>query len=389
MEKIKEILSHFPEEPFWSIDWNGLECCELLLPWIMEMRLTSQDPDWHGEGDVWMHTRMVCEELAHMEEFRKLPALQRQELFFAALLHDIGKTRCTRQEAGRLVAPHHAAIGARIARSLLWEKLGCSGTRSAQDFRETVCGLIRYHTVPPYLWEREDRRRLVRIAANGELAKSFNIYLLCLLSQADLLGRIALDRRKLAEQAWFVSLLAAETGCLYGPRNFCSLYTQRAYLAGKRNWPDTELYDHTWGEVALLSGLPGTGKDTWIQKNCSDIPVISLDDFRIRLGISAKGSQASVSAAAQEQAREYLRKKQSFVWNATNLTPVLRERLVGIFEGYGAAVRIIFLETGWEEEMHRNSNRQRKVPESVIKKMLNQIVPVERFEAQKVEWYCV
>ena len=24
--------------------------------------------------------------------------------------------------------------------------------------------------------------------------------------------------------------------------------------------------DHTWGEVALLSGLPGTGKDTWIQK---------------------------------------------------------------------------------------------------------------------------
>lgn len=115
---------------------------------------------------------------------------------FAALLHDIGKTRCTREEAGRLVAPHHAAVGAHIARSLLWEKLGCSGTRSAQDFRETVCGLIRYHTVPPYLWEREDRRRLVRIAANGELAKSFNIYLLCLLSQADLLGRIALDQEK-------------------------------------------------------------------------------------------------------------------------------------------------------------------------------------------------
>lgn len=243
--------------------------------------------------------------------------------------------------------------------------------------------------VPPYLWEREDRRRLVRIAANGELAKNFNIYLLCLLSQADLLGRIALDRKKLAEQALFVSLLAAETGCLYGPRNFCSLYTQRAYLAGKLNWPDTELYDHTWGEVALLSGLPGTGKDTWIQKNCSDIPVISLDDFRIRLGISAKGSQASVSAAAQEQAREYLRKMQSFVWNATNLTPILRERLVGIFESYGAAVRIIFLETSWEEGMHRNSNRHRKVPESVIRKMLNQIVPAERFEAQKVEWYCV
>lgn len=64
-------------------------------------------------------------------------------------------------------------------------------------------------------------------------------------------------------------------------------------------------------------------------------------------------------------------------------------RLVAIFEGYGAAVRIIFLETGWEEGMHRNSNRHRKVPESVIRKMLNQIVPAERFEAQKVEWYCV
>lgn len=81
-------------------------------------------------------------------------------------------------------------------------------------------------------------------------------------------------------------------------------------------------------------------------------------------------------------------KKATFVWKQ-QLTPILRERLVGIFEGYGAAVRIIFLETSWEEGMHRNSNRQQKVPESVIRKMLNQIMPAERFEAQKVEWYCV
>lgn len=106
----------------------------------MEIRLTSQDPDWHGEGDVWMHTRMVCEELAQMEEFRKLPALQRQELFFAALLHDIGKTRCTRQEAGRLVAPHHAAVGAHIARSLLWEKLDARGQGQLRIFEKPFVG---------------------------------------------------------------------------------------------------------------------------------------------------------------------------------------------------------------------------------------------------------
>ena len=355
----------------------------------MEMRRTRQDPAWHGEGDVWAHTKLVCEELASNPAFRALPERQRQELFLAALLHDMGKPSCTRLEGGRWVCPHHAPKGAELARCLLWKLAACAGTPEAQTFRETVCLLIRYHTLPPHIGEQEDPHRLIRLAANGELAKDFTISMLCLLSEADLQGRIAADKGRLTEQVEWCRLLAEENGCLSQPKAFASAYTRRAYLAGRLSWPGADLYDNTWGEVILLSGLPGTGKDTWIQAHCPQLPQISLDALRAGMGVPATGHQAPVAHAAQRQARAYLHQRQPFVWNATNLTFPLRGKLVDVFESYGAAVRIVFLETSWEEGLRRNRDRERVVPETTIEKMLDRLDPPQGFEAQHVDWYCV
>ena len=53
---------------------------------------------------------------------------------------------------------------------------------------------------PVHLGENEDKRKLIRIAANGELAEDFRMSLLCLLSRADALGRLADDTEDLAER---------------------------------------------------------------------------------------------------------------------------------------------------------------------------------------------
>jgi len=372
-----------------GIDWSGLEDFFATCG-FMDMASTPQNPVFHAEGDVLTHTKLVCRELRETDAYQYLPGRQRAEVFLAALLHDIGKVRTTRWEDGSWVSPHHASTGSRIAREMLWRDFGLCGTPEAMAFRETVCALVRYHMLPVHLMNQEEPERKARqVAAVGELIPDFSWELLCLLAEADVKGRIADDIEAGLEQAHLARLLAEESGCLNAPYPFSEKYTKCAYLSGRKVQPDQPLYDDTWGEVMLLSGLPGTGKDTWARQNMPDLPMISLDDIRRELGAAASGEQAKVIHTAQERARMLLRSKQSFVWNATNITPEIRAEQVGLFERYGARVRIIYLETPWETELARNEGRREKVPRSAIENLLAKTVPPMPDEAQTVEWYCV
>ncbi len=387
-ENWKKLLSLFPKPPEWVIDWNGLKQTEL-QPFFEQMTAVHQNPVWHGEDDVWTHTAMVCTSLAASSFFRRLEERKRQELFLAALLHDIGKIPCTKQEDGIWVSPNHTSVGARMAREILWQMYELCGDVEACNFRETVCTLIRYHSLPLHILEVENPEyRLMRIASNGELAKDFSIEMLCILEDADVRGRICRSMAESIETVQICAETADSAGCLRQPFSFPSAYTEHAYLNGRDVQPDAELYDDTWGRVILLSGLPGTGKDTWIETHYPTLPVISLDRLRIQMNISPKGDQSAVVNAAKEFAKEYLRKKQSFVWNATNITPAIRGKQIQLFENYRAAVQIDFLETGWSEELRRNRERKAEVPEAAIQRMLQNLVLPERFEAQYVNWHC-
>jgi len=103
--------------------------------------------------------------------------------------------------------------------------------------------------------------------------------------------------------------------------------------------------------------------------------VISLDDIRREFKVSPTDDQGYIANIAREQAKDYLRKHQSFVWNATNITAQMRESLISLFETYHAHVRIVYLETEWQTLMERNHNREHKVPEPVIEKMLGKLAP--------------
>lgn len=372
-----------------EIDWEWIK--ELFAARAFaDMAFTPQSPVFHAEGDVLTHTKLVCREMREMDAVRSLHGRQRTALFLAALLHDIGKVRTTRWEDGTWVSPHHASTGSRIVREILWRDFDLCGTPEAMAFRETVCALVRYHMLPVHLLNQEDPGRTARqVAAVGELATDFSWELLCLLAEADMKGRIADDIEAELEKVNLARLLAEESGCLNGPYPFPGDYTERAYLSGRKVQPDQPLYDDTWGEVLLLSGLPGTGKDTWIRQNVPGLPMISLDDIRRELGAAASGEQAKVIHTAQERARTLLRSKQPFAWNATNLTPEIRAEQVGLFERYGARVRIVYLETTWETALSRNEGRRDKVPQAAIENLLSKTVLPVPYEAQSIEWHCV
>ncbi len=388
MEDLLRLASQAAKQ---NIDWQGIGAA--LSSFVIPMCRTPQNPDYHSEGDVWTHTKLVCEELVKLDGFRRLDVNRQQAVFLAALLHDIGKIPTTRWEDNKWASPNHTLVGSKMARQFLWQELGLCGTPEKQQLRETVCLLIRYHSFPAHALDDPDgRRKLLAIAANGQLCPMFTIELLCILCQADALGRVCREegeRVHMAEQVLLCAEFAKENGCYQKPFLFPSEHTRYSYLAGKDIPPEVPLYDDVWGEVILMSGLPGTGKDTWIKENCPDLPMISLDEIRKAYRISPTENQSKVLEIARERAKELLRKKQSFVWNATNLSPMVRGKQINLFTQYHASVRIVYLETAWEEQLRRNANRSEVVPESAVCHMLEDLVLPEAKETHKTEWVCV
>jgi predicted kinase len=133
--------------------------------------------------------------------------------------------------------------------------------------------------------------------------------------------------------------------------------------------------------VTMMSGLPASGKDTWLAAQRSDLPVVSLDGMREELGIEATENQGKVAQLARERCRELLRAGTSFAFNATNLLRQTRQRWIDLFADYEARIEITYLEPVLSVIFGQNKRRQRVVPEDVIVRLANRLEPPTWVEA--------
>ena len=70
--------------------------------------------------------------------------------------------------------------------------------------------------------------------------------------------------------------------------------------------------------------------------------------------------------AARERARQFLREKRSFVWNATNLSRLVRGEVIRLLADYQARIRIVYLEVSEAEQRHRLEVRFATEPASTF-----------------------
>ena len=104
-----------PAPPHWDLDWDR---AREAFAWVRDLAGVEQDPVHHAEGDVEVHTRMACEALAGLPQWRARPAEERVRLFAAVLLHDVAKPLCTRRdEEGRVTAHGHSRRGDLLAQN--------------------------------------------------------------------------------------------------------------------------------------------------------------------------------------------------------------------------------------------------------------------------------
>ncbi len=350
------------------------------FPELAALKNIPQNPQYHGEGDVYRHTEMVCGKLVGTPQWESLDEGEQELLFLVAAFHDMGKAVCTRKENGQWVSPKHTIVGEKLFRRMAYREAERFGLTFWQ--RERVAKLIRYHGLPVWFLTRRRPEFDLFLAA-----ESIPLKLLYLLSRADVQGRIAENPGRLEENVELFGDYARELKIWEKPYPFANLYTRCEYFHREGLWQEAQLYDETEFDVVMMSGLPLAGKDTWIEENGGDTPVISLDAIREQMGISPAKGSGRVAQAAMEQARCCLRKKEPFIWNATNIIQETRQKLTGLFAGYGARVHILYLEVPYQELLRRNRKRERHIPEKVLEDMIKKLEIPAPWEAYDVKNY--
>ena len=358
------------------LDWAALEQFE----WVQALAGVPQSPVHHAEGDVAIHTRMVMEALLGSADYQALAPVERNLLFVATLMHDIAKPVCIQVDAaGEISSPRHAARGRVMARSLLY-----AGRHGKVPFgiREQIAHLVRHHGLPLWFLEKVDARAAVLRAA-----ETVSMPLLALLAEADVRGRICHDQQELLDRVELFREYCKEQGVWEGPYPFEGGAARFAYFKRPENGPQYVPWDDRRCEVIVLAGLPGAGQDKWVATEGPDWPVISLDEIRVQIGVPSGKNQGPVIAEAKSRAKDFLRKGQSFIWNATNLLPDLRNQLVDLLMDYKARVRMVYVEVPFGQLFRQNKDRGAVVPEEVIHRMMGRWELPESWEGEEVSYW--
>ncbi len=334
--------------------------------WARSMAACQQDPQWHAEGDVWTHTKLVCAELEQTGEWPALDRSSQVKLFLTGLFHDAGKPATTAPdpETGRMRSPNHSQAGSELARQVLRE-LGCDLTT-----REEICRLVRFHSRPAYLLEKPNPEREIIF-----LSWLVNNRLLYLFALADTRGRKTKEMTRPEEQIHLWECLAQEHGCYDQPYAFANEQARFLFFRNQLSSLHYSPHENYRCKVTMMSGLPGAGKDTWLERHRPQIPVVSLDAVRDELDTCATDNQGEVIQTARERCRQHLRAHQDFAFNATNITRQTRQRWINLFAEYGARIEIVYLEPPLSTILQQNQKRSNPVPENVILKLLEKLEP--------------
>lgn len=171
------------EEP--SIGLQLMAEWDLLHPLLQNLIDCLQNPKYHAEGDAWNHTLLVVDEMARIDNS--------ETMMLAALLHDIGKPKVSREMEGRIISHGHAEVGAPLAAEFL------KTLTDEKHLIQEVCTLVKEHMNPYSLY-----RDKASNAALKRFSRRVDIHAVLNLAEADDKGSLGNEKTPMEDlHRWF------------------------------------------------------------------------------------------------------------------------------------------------------------------------------------------
>jgi tRNA nucleotidyltransferase (CCA-adding enzyme) len=154
-----------------------------LFPEIKALVGCEQEPEWHPEGDVWVHTLMVIDRartrIDDIDHARQIVVM------LGAVCHDLGKPPTTAFVDGRIRSIDHEQAGVVPATAVL-DRLNIH-TIDGYDVRTQVLGIVAHHLKPGMFRQSPTP---VSDGAFRRLAQKVDLELLARVAKSDCLGRV-------------------------------------------------------------------------------------------------------------------------------------------------------------------------------------------------------
>ena len=313
----------FPKNSSWMLNddlspniKNLKRCKEFII-----LKDIKQSKRWHKEGNAWNHTILVAKEMYKIinNQLANIPLNDKKVLMIAALCHDLGKATTTYFDDNdkEWHCKNHGLAGERITRNLIFDE---------KDYwmREEICWLVRWHMQFHHFLNKGHKERfeeLTRLAQGNSTIEK-----LLWLNFADSLGSKSKENsiESVEERFNEIKDLAVANRCFSRP------YKQ---FTNKSNF-----------NMYIMIGVPGSGKDTYIQKFLPNLESISRDDIREEMthgNIQGRKIQLDttkesiVTDIVNSRIKACCEKGTSFIINQTNMKKRYRTELKETAFKYG------------------------------------------------------
>jgi tRNA nucleotidyltransferase (CCA-adding enzyme) len=173
-----------------------LDVVARLFPELQALSGCPQEPEWHPEGDVWVHTLQVIDQAR--TRIDDLPRPQQIAVMLGAVCHDLGKPATTAFIDGRIRSMDHEEQGVAPTLTLL-DRLKLNAI-DGYDVRAQVAGITAQHLKPGSWYKVRDE---VGDGAFRRLAHKVDLELLARVAKSDCLGREP-GRFDCTAMDWFV-----------------------------------------------------------------------------------------------------------------------------------------------------------------------------------------
>lgn len=365
-----------------------------VIPEFQLMSSCEQEPKHHAEGNVLIHANMAMQQVLPL-----LAQIDNQEdkivTYIATMCHDFGKkaTFAISPKHGRITAYGHDKAGVPIANEFLKKYF----PELSYKRREQILRLIEFHMQPRMMMKdgtSDKKLKLMSLAVNTKL--------LCFLSIADTLGRVADDMRGCELLEKFKA--ECERLNIWGkpyviPDSWWVThhgYSQARWDILANNEPETretlmkaeDLIQKAIPrfQLLMLVGPAGSGKTFERNQLLAKYPaakVISMDERRKEVcgDVNDQSKNAEVFDWQVKELSKAMRNRESVILDSTNLTRKRRKLLWQIARRQGAVVGVVYFDLPLQTLLERNASREKKVPENVVIKQFNMLESITPEEA--------